>query len=163
MLHQATKPIQSKDPLFIRKENGEVETKFLMASSEKKDVIVFPTQIAMLQPVSYVSKDGLQIKAFRENGKPCYEGKSPSGHIWWDVCDCVDCQKEESFEENWPKRKKKSSQQKLKERYEAGDPEVDLLGEPSGKFDYYVLYPRSKKQISPSPSKKITTKTRNLH
>ena len=108
----------------------------------------------MLQPVSYVSEDGLQIKAFRKDGKPCYEGKSPSGHIWWNVCDCVDCQKEESFEEEWPKRKKKSSQQKLKERYEAGDPEVDLLGEPSGRFDYYVLYPRSKKQTSPSPSKK---------
>ena len=37
--------------------------------------------------------------------------------------------------------------------YEVGDPEVDLLGEPSGKFDYYVLYPRTKKQISPSSSK----------
>ena len=56
MLHQATKPIQSKNPLFIRKENGEVETKFLMAPSEKKDVTVFPTQIVMLQPVSYVSE-----------------------------------------------------------------------------------------------------------
>ena len=63
-LHQATKPIQSKDPLFIRKANGEVETKFLMAPSEKKDVTVFPTQIAMLQPVSYVGEEGLQIKAF---------------------------------------------------------------------------------------------------
>ena len=52
------------------------------------------------------------------------------------------------------RKRKKSSQQKLKERYDAGDPEVDLLGEPSGRFDYYVLYPRSKKQISPSPSKK---------
>ena len=62
-----------------------------MAPSEKKDVTVFPTQIVMLQPVSYTSEDGLQIKASRENGKPCYEGKSPSGHIWWDVCDCVDC------------------------------------------------------------------------
>lgn len=35
----------------------------------------------------------------------------------------------------------------MQERYEAGDPEVDLLGEPSGKFDYYVLYSKSK----PSP------------
>ena len=43
------------------------------------------------------------------------------------------------------KERKKSFKQKLKERYEAGDPEVDLLGEPSGKFDYYVLYPRTKK------------------
>ena len=28
------------------------------------------------------------------------------------------------------------------------------LGEPSEKFDYYVLYPRTKKQISPSSAKK---------
>lgn len=32
------------------------------------------------------------------------------------------------------------SQQVLKERYDAGDPEVGILGEHSGKFDYYVLY-----------------------
>lgn len=41
----------------------------------------------------------------------------------------------------------------LHERYKAGDPEVGLLGEPSGKFDYYVLYPKSK----PSPSVITTT------
>ena len=94
MLHQVTKPIQSNDPLFIRKANGEVKTRFLITPPEKKDVIVFPTQIAMLQPISYVFEDGLKIKAFREDGKPCYEGKSPSGHLWWDICDCVDCQEE---------------------------------------------------------------------
>ena len=81
MLHQVTKPIQSKDPPFIRKANGEVETKFLTASPEKKDVTVFPTQIAMVQPVSYVEEKGLMIQGFREDGKPCYEGKSPTGHI----------------------------------------------------------------------------------
>ena len=43
MLHEATKPIKSNDPLFIRKENGEVQTRFLIAPPEKKDVIVFPT------------------------------------------------------------------------------------------------------------------------
>lgn len=42
-------------------------------------------------------------------------------------------------------------QQKFRERYEAGDPEVDLLGEPSGKFDYYVLYSRSKPSFSTTP------------
>ena len=157
MLHQATKPIQSKDPLFIRKANGEVETKFLIEPPEKKDATVFPTQIAMLQPVSYVGEDGFQIKAFQEDGKPCYEGKSPSGHIWWDIYDCADCQKEDTFEEDYPRRKKKSSQQKVRERYKAGVPEVDLLGEPSEKFDYYVLYPRTRRQASPSspPCKEI--------
>ncbi|KAL0011397.1 hypothetical protein SO802_006505 [Lithocarpus litseifolius] len=82
MLHQATKPIQSNDPFFIRKANGEVETRFLTAPPEKKDVPVFLTQIAMLQPVSYVREDGLTNKSFGDDGKPCYEGKSPSGHIW---------------------------------------------------------------------------------
>ncbi|KAL0008817.1 hypothetical protein SO802_010319 [Lithocarpus litseifolius] len=154
MLHQATKPIHSNDHFFIKKANGEVKTKFIIAPPEKKDITAFPTQIAMFQPISYVCEDGLTIKAFREDGKPCYEGKSPFGHIWWDVCNCDDCQEEEVFEEDYSKRKKKSSQQVLKERYEAGDPEVDLLGEPSGKFDYYVLYPRTRKQkIPPSPCK----------
>ena len=64
MLHEATKPIKSNDPLFIRKENGEVETRFLTAPPKKKDVTVFPTQIAMLKPASYVCKEGLKIKAF---------------------------------------------------------------------------------------------------
>ena len=103
----------------------------------------------MLQPVSYVCVDVLKIKAFREDGKPCYEGKSPFGHIWWDICDCGDCQKEGAFEEDYSRRKKKSSQQIFKERYEAEDPEDDLLGEPSGKFNFYVLYPRTRKQKPP--------------
>uniref|UniRef100_A0A7N2RBS6 Uncharacterized protein n=1 Tax=Quercus lobata TaxID=97700 RepID=A0A7N2RBS6_QUELO len=38
-----------------------------------KGVMVFPTQIAMLQSVSYVCENGLKIKGFREDGKPCYE------------------------------------------------------------------------------------------
>ncbi|KAL0011549.1 hypothetical protein SO802_006657 [Lithocarpus litseifolius] len=109
MLHQATKPIQSNDPFFIRKVNGEVETRFLTAPPEKKDVTIFPTKIAMLQLMSYVCGDGLTLKAFREDGKPCSKGKSPSGHIWWNVCNCADCQEEEAFKEDYSKRKKKSS------------------------------------------------------
>ena len=156
-LHQVVQPIQSKNPFFIWKENGEVETRFLKAPPEKKDVMVFPTQMVMLQLVPYVVEkglvikaiyeDGLKINAFREDGKPCYEGKSPSSHIWWDICDCAECKKEETLDEDYSRRrKKKSTQQILKERYEAGDPEVDLLGELSGKFDYYVFYPRTRKQ-----------------
>ena len=80
-LHQATRLVQSNNPFFIRKENGEVETRFLVTPPEKKDVTVFLTHMAMLQPVPYVGEKGLVIKAFREDGKPCYKGKSPSGHI----------------------------------------------------------------------------------
>ena len=52
----------------------------------------------------------------------------------------------------------------MKERYEAGDSEVNLLGEPSGKFDYYVLYPRTRKQKTPPspPCKEIMLKEERL-
>ena len=98
-LHQAVQPIQSKNPYFIWKENGEVETRFLKAPPEKKDVMVFPTQMVMLQLVPYVAEKGLVIKEIYEDGKPCYEGKSSSGHIWWDICDCDEC-KEKSFDDD---------------------------------------------------------------
>ena len=90
-----------------RKQMVKWRQRFLTAPPEKKNVTVFPTQIAMLQPVSYVSEGGLKIMGFWEDGKPCYEGKSPSGHIWWDICDCADCQEDKTFEEDHSRRKKK--------------------------------------------------------
>ncbi len=44
-----------------------------------------------------------------------------------------------------------TSQKELKKRYESGDPEVGLLGEHSGKFDYYVLYPKKLTPVSEEP------------
>ena len=41
-----------------------------------------------------------------------------------------------------------------RERYEKGDPEVDLLGKPTGKFEYYVLYSKRK-----APVAETTTQT----
>nr|GEU41980.1 putative zinc finger, CCHC-type [Tanacetum cinerariifolium] len=77
-------------------------------------------------------------------------------HIWWDVCNCESCLDEaakiDDDDEDLP-RKRKSSQQKLKRRYEKGDPTVGLLGEPSGKFDYYVLYTKAEPSQPPSPRK----------
>ena len=116
----------------------------MKAPPKKKDVTVFPTQMAMLQPIPYVAEKDLVIKAFCEDGKPCYEGKSPFGHIWWDICDCNECKEESIDDDDQPRRrKKKLLQQSLKKIYEVGDPEVDLLEKPFGKFDYYVLYPRT--------------------
>ena len=105
--------------------------------------------MAMQQLVPYVVEKSLVIKAFCEDGKPCYEGKSPFGHIWWDICVCDECKEEDDDQPR--RRKKKSLQQSLKEKYEVSDPEVDLLGELFGKFDYYVLYPRTRKQKPQSP------------
>lgn len=42
-------------------------------------------------------------------------------------------------------KKKEKVHSGERERYEKGDPEVDLLGEPTGKFEYYVLY--SKREL----------------
>ncbi|KAK1424368.1 hypothetical protein QVD17_19697 [Tagetes erecta] len=83
------------------------------------------------------------------------EAPAQTPHNPFDVCDCQDCLDEaykleyEEEEDN----QKKGSQFTLKQRYEAGDPIVGLLGEPSGKFDYYVLYGDSKpKPKPPKPS-----------
>ncbi|GKE51786.1 hypothetical protein Tco_1486942 [Tanacetum coccineum] len=87
-------------------------------------------------------------------------GHSPAQevkHIWWDVCNYESCLGEATKinddDEDLPK-KWKSSQQKLKRRYEKGDPTVGLLGEPSGKFDYYVLYPKVEPSQPLSPPHK---------
>ena len=42
-LHQMVKLVQSNNPFFIKKENGEVETRFLVAPLEKKDMTIVPT------------------------------------------------------------------------------------------------------------------------
>ncbi|KAI3821548.1 hypothetical protein L1987_09116 [Smallanthus sonchifolius] len=70
--------------------------------------------------------------------------KTPNNteHFPYDVCNCKSCLEEADrveYDEDVPK-KKKGSQKSLKKRHETGDPSVGLLGEPSGKFDYYVLY-----------------------
>ncbi|KAK1413197.1 hypothetical protein QVD17_35047 [Tagetes erecta] len=84
------------------------------------------------------------------------EAPAQTPHNPFDVCDCQDCLDEAyklEYEEEDNQRKKKGSQFTLKQRYEAGDPTVGLLGEPSGKFDYYVLYGDSKpKPKPPKPS-----------
>ncbi|GLT35767.1 hypothetical protein SLA2020_101930 [Shorea laevis] len=56
---------------------------------------------------------------------------------------------------------KKSSQQKLKEKCEQGDPLVGLLGESLGKFDYYVKY--SPPEISASQAEKSTIQNVESH
>ncbi|GJZ50584.1 hypothetical protein Tco_0604774 [Tanacetum coccineum] len=119
----------------MRNKNGLVEIKF--SSSQPNLENVFPTGIHMITPTDQ---------------EPDQEVK----HIWWDVCNCESCLDEAAKiddDEDLPK-KRKSSQQKLKRRYEKGDPTVRLLGEPSGKFDYYVLYPKAEPSQSLSPPHK---------
>ncbi|GJX37233.1 hypothetical protein Tco_0250536 [Tanacetum coccineum] len=66
---------------------------------------------------------------------------------------CLDKATKIDDDEDLPK-KRKSSQQKLKRKYEKGNPTVRLLGEPSGKFDYYALYLKAEPSQPPSPPHK---------
>ncbi|GJW75589.1 hypothetical protein Tco_0134959 [Tanacetum coccineum] len=133
-IHQA--PVRSTSPPeFVRRENGLVEIKF--SSLQPKSENVFPTGIHMITLTDQ---------------EPAQEVK----HIWWDVCNyksCLDEAAKINDDEDLPK-KQKSSQQKLKRRYGKGDPTVGLLGEPSGKFDYYVLYLKAEPSQPLSPPHK---------
>uniref|UniRef100_A0A251U066 Uncharacterized protein n=1 Tax=Helianthus annuus TaxID=4232 RepID=A0A251U066_HELAN len=124
-IHQA--PVQTTTtPDFVRHQDGQVEVRF--ARQDRREIF---STISMLQPAE-------------------------EPHFPFDVCDCQECLDEAyelEYKEETKRKKKKGSQNALKKRYEAGDPNVGLLGEPSGKFDYYVLYGDSKpkpKQTQPS-------------
>ncbi|GLU06438.1 hypothetical protein SLE2022_234730 [Rubroshorea leprosula] len=56
---------------------------------------------------------------------------------------------------------RKSSQQELKENFEQGDLSIRLLGESSGKFDYYVKY--SPSEISASQAEKLAIQNAKSH
>ncbi|GKB51743.1 hypothetical protein Tco_0902496, partial [Tanacetum coccineum] len=131
-------PVRSTSaPEFVRRENGLVEIKF--SSSQPKSENVFTTRIHMITPTDQ---------------EPAQEVK----HIWLDVCNCESCLDEAvktDDDKDLPK-KRQSSQQKLKRRYEKGDPTVGLLGESSGKFDYYVLYLKADASQQPLPPYKTS-------
>ena len=140
--------------------------------------MVFPTQY-MMQPMFttqstkfnmhhvLLEKD-IGILNFQPSGQPVYAFISSTEHCYWDLdCPskyCVKCRHRHSSyndeEDDRPRKKKSSSQKSLQKRYENGDPKVDLLGESSGKFDYYVLYPKrtsqSRKPFLIEPSKPET-------
>lgn len=84
-------------------------------------------------------KKKFPVIAYELNGTPIYQGRSETGHIWWDLCNCDDCywDRFEPKDKYEPKGKRKSkkgnktTQQLLHERYKQGDPKVGLLGEPT--------------------------------
>ncbi|KAL8246190.1 hypothetical protein R6Q59_007406 [Mikania micrantha] len=124
-IHQT--PVQTKiAPEFVSHQNGLAEVKF----SPQDGQVIFLT-INMIQPL----EDPRSIQ-----------------HCSYDVCNCDECLEEAykvEYDEDLPK-KKKGSQNKLKKRFENGDPNVGLLGEPCGKFEYYVLYGTPTKKSIPT-------------
>lgn len=104
----------------------------------------------------------MKILYFDKQGFQIYKAKDETGHIWYDICNCEACE-EHAYEDQLDtvelcsyRRKNKlhegkplMSQEKLQERYENGDRTVDLLGEPSGKFDFLVSYDDAPLPTSP--------------
>lgn len=83
-------------------------------------------------------------------------GKYANGYIWWDICTTEEslAKVEESELEIKKQKKNVSSGQILKERYEVGDPNVGLLGDTFGNFDYYILYSGKEEETNPLLSRR---------
>ncbi|KAL2534383.1 hypothetical protein Adt_07734 [Abeliophyllum distichum] len=133
-----SQPIQSTTHHFRRNSKGQVEIMFKREPTQKK-LRCFSTQHAFTK-----AEDNIPIYAFDSNGKPIYV-QSHEGHIYWDVCFCKKCTKRTGSDN----RMTRSSQHKLQKEYERKSPHVGLLGEPSGKFDYYVTYTRPPRTDDP--------------
>ncbi|KAM7505351.1 hypothetical protein LguiB_004255 [Lonicera macranthoides] len=162
-----TEPLQQVDPTYLRRADKQIEMRFNnKASSPSPERNPFQTDLNMMQEICKLPTDpilengSLPIWSFNRHGKPVYQFSKPNKHIPFDVCYCDACE-ETAYEANLDPcelrlyRKKKAgkalnSQELLEERYKAGDPTVDLLGEPSGKFNYYVTY-GDKPFPTPSP------------
>ena len=91
------------------------------------------------------------IYAFNDKYKPIYKALTNIGHKWYDLvaCTCDDCLNWD--EDDRPRNiKKKSSQQLLQEQRKNGESTINILGEPLGKFDYYVKYTALKYEPLPT-------------
>ncbi|KAL5977573.1 hypothetical protein ACLOJK_041471 [Asimina triloba] len=147
--------ITRTDPQFRRLQGDQVEVSFpkpkIEASSSPPKI--FATTMAEINMISFapLPRENLPIKYFTKEGGPVYQGKLDNGHIWYDLdCQCQGCLDDIFGEDEKPKKARRNINRELQQRYEAGDPSVGLLGEPSSKFDYYVLYPKLQKS-SPQP------------
>jgi hypothetical protein len=125
----------------VRHENGQVEIEF--SSPKSNTPQVFTTRINMTTHVESLPT------------------VPQTKHIWYDVCKCSDCLDEPSkleMDKDIPKSISRS-QRRLKKQYRDGDPTVGL-GEPSCKFDYYVIYPdKTSNPIPPPPSNQTPQRT----
>nr|AHN13809.1 movement protein [Aristotelia chilensis virus 1] len=139
-LHQAPQPVQATEPTFSKRSDGKIEISFEKKEEQSTVATVFPTMY---------QAEKIPISGFSSEGKPVYVFQDNTGHKYFDTCDCSSCYSTCSEYDDLPK--KTSSQKELKQRFENGDSLVGLLGEPSGKFDYYVNYgtpPKEKKTIT---------------
>ncbi|KAK1392715.1 hypothetical protein POM88_011771 [Heracleum sosnowskyi] len=125
-IRRDNQPIHSVKSSFFRKKDGAVKIVFKKDdSSSSSDTSIFSSEVNMFE-------ENIHIHSFDSNGKPIY-AFSQDGHIFWSVCNCEACLKDQwSDDDDYPSRRrgknKKSMQKILQERYEKGDSEVGLLG-----------------------------------
>ncbi|GKE08191.1 elongation factor 2-like protein, partial [Tanacetum coccineum] len=129
----------------IRKRKGLKEQITLL--SDLEDNLSFDTS-PVLEPEPTIKIRGTRFKTRRPD---CFSDGC-AGDICMENFHLGLVETEGNGEASYAKRK--SSQQKLKRMYEKGDLTVGLLGEPSGKFDYYVLYPKAEPSQPLSPPHK---------
>lgn len=128
-LYGKNEAVCTAQPTYIRRTDGSVETTFQKIQSSPTSE-TFPTVFTMERVVRHQDCDCT-----------CEDCLADSNQVQLDL---------EHERKYMQKRKSKKSPQKiLQDRYEQGDPEVGLLGEPSGKFDYFVLYPKSRPDFDP--------------
>ncbi|KAL2498670.1 Viral movement protein [Abeliophyllum distichum] len=104
----------------------------------------FPTQYAFTK-----AEENIPIYALDFEGKPIYVQADDDGHMYWDVCSCRKC----TTRSRSTRSLSRSSQQKFRMAYEQSSSHVGLLGELSGKFDYFVTYtppPSTNERIIPT-------------
>lgn len=79
------------------------------------------------------AKNPFSIIAYQHNGTPIYQGIDENGHKWPDTCPAEECSKVASRSAKPKRRRKKGyvTQRALRERFEAGDPQVGVLLENS--------------------------------
>ena len=68
------------------------------------------------------------VESFSKDGLPVYSF-AQDNHVFWDTCNCDGCCNPD-MEDDSPKQKRKSSDKKLKARYNQGDRQLTLWDNP---------------------------------
>ncbi|GFS30679.1 hypothetical protein Acr_00g0013350 [Actinidia rufa] len=89
-----------------------------------KKGLILPAEDRIFPSLHTIGMKKFPVIAYELNGTPIYQGRSETGHIWWDPCNCDDCywdrfEPEDEYEpkgKRKSKKGKKTTQQLLHER-----------------------------------------------
>ena len=165
-LNKKETPVVSTESTMHDNSDGTTTIRFKSPATPSAPPLSFrQTQfmITPVRPTTTVREPGLSIHSFQQSGAPVYHQYDPvTGHTPFDLdCQCSKCRDDPIWEIdehylprrnyfNKKKKKARCSQTDLHSRFEEHDPEVGLLGQPSGKFDYYCKYSPPPRKDSPS-------------